>query len=34
LKGSEDDEDDEKQVSGTSSNIVKAGIGGFLYLKY
>jgi hypothetical protein len=30
---SEDDEDNEKQVSGTSSNIVKAGIGGFLYLE-
>lgn len=34
LEGSsEDDEANEKPVTGTSSNIVKAGIGGFLYLE-
>lgn len=34
LEGNQsDDEDDEQQVGAASSNIVKAGIGGFLYLE-
>lgn len=34
LEGSsEEDEADEKQASGASTNIIKAGIGGFLYLE-
>ena len=31
--GNSDDDEDEKASSGASSNIVKAGIGGFLYLE-
>ncbi len=33
LEGGDDDEAEEKTSSGASSNVVKAGIGGFLYLE-